>query len=212
MRMMKWLAGSMVAAALMASPTLAQQYKMKIAAPHPTIMPSTFAVIARDMGFFKKENLEVELLWTAGGADAQQARGKGGVAVGVGGAVDVGEEEGEGAFQEMRHRGDDGGRAHRVGGLGFDLGDQRLGLGAAGAERVGFHGGLLAALGNSVTQGWVTDGAGWSTGTSSAHLAVPYAIRRSGSAKHTSPQTRRRLQSTRRLAPSSRETNPDRFH
>lgn len=83
MQMMKWL-GSVVAAGLMASPALAQtQYKMKIAAPHPTIMPSTFTVVARDMGFFKKENLEVELLWTAGGADAQQATISGSVDLAV---------------------------------------------------------------------------------------------------------------------------------
>ncbi len=83
MRMLFKVAGALLAAsALAASPALAQ-YKMKIAAPHPTIMPSTFTVLARDMGFFAKEKLEVELLWTAGGADAQQATINGSVDLAV---------------------------------------------------------------------------------------------------------------------------------
>ena len=47
--------------------------KIKVAAPHPTIMPSTFMVLAQEFGFFKKHDIDVEVLWTAGGADAQQA-------------------------------------------------------------------------------------------------------------------------------------------
>ena len=77
------LAGALLAAsALAATPALAQ-HKMKIAAPHPTIMPSTFTIIAKEMGFFEKEKLEVELLWTAGGADAQQATISGSVDLAV---------------------------------------------------------------------------------------------------------------------------------
>jgi NitT/TauT family transport system substrate-binding protein len=82
MRIIKTLAGAALAVGLAAMPALAQN-KMKIAAPHPTIMPSTFTIIARDMGFFKKEGLEVELLWTAGGADAQQATINGSVDLAV---------------------------------------------------------------------------------------------------------------------------------
>ncbi len=77
------LAGALLAASALAATPAMAQYKMKIAAPHPTIMPSTFTVIARDMGFFAKEKLEVELLWTAGGADAQQATINGSVDLAV---------------------------------------------------------------------------------------------------------------------------------
>jgi NitT/TauT family transport system substrate-binding protein len=79
---MKWLLVPLFALGIAATPAAAQ-YKMKIAAPHPTIMPSTFTIIARDMGFFAKEKLEVELLWTAGGADAQQATISGSVDLAV---------------------------------------------------------------------------------------------------------------------------------
>jgi NitT/TauT family transport system substrate-binding protein len=82
MRIIKTLAGAALAVGVAVMPALAQN-KMKIAAPHPTIMPSTFTIIARDMGFFKKEGLEVELLWTAGGADAQQATINGSVDLAV---------------------------------------------------------------------------------------------------------------------------------
>ncbi len=82
MKPIKLLAAMAVAAGLAATPALAQ-HKMKIAAPHPTIMPSTFTIIAKDMGFFQKEGLEVELLWTAGGADAQNATINGSVDLAV---------------------------------------------------------------------------------------------------------------------------------
>ena len=78
----KSIAGAALAGFLLATPVLAQ-HKMKIAAPHPTIMPSTFTILANDLGFFKKEGLEVELLWTAGGADAQQATINGSVDLAV---------------------------------------------------------------------------------------------------------------------------------
>lgn len=82
MRLWKAVTGAALAACIAATPALAQ-YKMKIAAPHPTIMPSTFTVLARDLGYFKNEKLEVELLWTAGGADAQQATINGSVDLAV---------------------------------------------------------------------------------------------------------------------------------
>lgn len=82
MRLWKAITGVTLVACLAATPALAQ-YKMKIAAPHPTIMPSTFTVLARDLGYFKNEKLEVELLWTAGGADAQQATINGSVDLAV---------------------------------------------------------------------------------------------------------------------------------
>lgn len=83
MRNLKRLAATVLALGLAASPALAQQLKIKVAAPHPTIMPSTFAKIAQDLGFFKRENVDVELLWTAGGADAQQATISGSVDLAV---------------------------------------------------------------------------------------------------------------------------------
>ncbi len=82
MRLLKTIAAVTLAAGL-ASTTALAQHSMKIAAPHPTIMPSTFTILARDLGFFKKEGLEVELLWTAGGADAQQATINGSVDLAV---------------------------------------------------------------------------------------------------------------------------------
>ncbi len=51
----------------------ADKVKIRIAAPHPTIISSTLPVVARDLGLFDKANVDVEILWTAGGADAQQA-------------------------------------------------------------------------------------------------------------------------------------------
>ena len=72
MTLMRYLAALVLAALAVATPAAAQD-KIKVAAPHPTIMPSTFMIIAEELGFFKKENIQVETLWTAGGADAQQA-------------------------------------------------------------------------------------------------------------------------------------------
>lgn len=72
MKRLNALAALAFGALALAAPAAAQQ-KIKVAAPHPTIMPSTFIMIAEEFGFFKKENIQVEILWTAGGADAQQA-------------------------------------------------------------------------------------------------------------------------------------------
>ena len=76
MQMLKSLAARAMAtvalAALAVAPAGAAD-KIKVAAPHPTIMPSTFIVLAEEFGFFKRHDIEVEVLWTAGGADAQQA-------------------------------------------------------------------------------------------------------------------------------------------
>lgn len=72
MQFLKALAGLALGALALAAPAAAQ-HKIKVAAPHPTIMPSTFIVIAEEFGFFRKQNIQVEILWTAGGADAQQA-------------------------------------------------------------------------------------------------------------------------------------------
>lgn len=82
MKLLKTIAGAAVAMCVAAG-SAAAQHKMKIAAPHPTIMPSTFTILANNLGFFKKEGLEVELLWTAGGADAQQATINGSVDLAV---------------------------------------------------------------------------------------------------------------------------------
>jgi NitT/TauT family transport system substrate-binding protein len=75
------LVSSLLAAAA-ALPAAARD-KIKIAAPHPTIIATTIPTLARQMGFFDKHNLDVEILWTAGGADAQQATINGSVDIAV---------------------------------------------------------------------------------------------------------------------------------
>lgn len=82
MRTLKPFAGVLLASVLAGGAAVAQD-KIKVAAPHPTIMPSTFSLIAKENGFFEREKLEVELLWTAGGADAQQATINGSVDLAV---------------------------------------------------------------------------------------------------------------------------------
>ena len=47
--------------------------KIKVAAPHPTLLATTISSLAKSFGYFDKHDLDVELLWTAGGADAQQS-------------------------------------------------------------------------------------------------------------------------------------------
>ncbi len=83
MKPMKMIAGATLALGLAFAPAAAQQMKIKVAAPHPTIMPSTFTMIAKEMGFFEREKVDVEVLWTAGGADAQQATISGSVDLAV---------------------------------------------------------------------------------------------------------------------------------
>ena len=63
-------------------PTLAKD-KIRIAAPHPTIITSTIPVVAQSLGLVDKADLDVEVLWTAGGADAQQATITGSVDIAV---------------------------------------------------------------------------------------------------------------------------------
>lgn len=70
------------AVALAASPVHAKD-KIKIAAPHPTIITSTIPALAKSLGYFDKHNVDVEILWTAGGADAQQATINGSVDIAV---------------------------------------------------------------------------------------------------------------------------------
>ncbi len=57
--------------------------KIRIAAPHPTIITSTIPALAKSLGYFDKANLDVDILWTAGGADAQQATINGSVDIAV---------------------------------------------------------------------------------------------------------------------------------
>ena len=57
--------------------------RIKIAAPHPTIITSTIPALAKSLGYFDKANLDVDILWTAGGADAQQATINGSVDIAV---------------------------------------------------------------------------------------------------------------------------------
>lgn len=72
-----------VSSALVAAAPAAARDKIRIAAPHPTILPTTIPTIAQRFGLFDKANLDVEVLWTAGGADAQQATVNGSVDVAV---------------------------------------------------------------------------------------------------------------------------------
>ncbi len=57
--------------------------KIRIAAPHPTIITSTIPALAKSLGHFDKADLDVDILWTAGGADAQQATINGSVDIAV---------------------------------------------------------------------------------------------------------------------------------
>ena len=61
----------------------AGQDKIKIAAPHPTIITSSIPALAKELGYFAKHKVDVEILWTAGGADAQQATINGSVDIAV---------------------------------------------------------------------------------------------------------------------------------
>lgn len=71
-----------IALAAFAQPAFAKD-KIRIAAPHPTIITSTMPVVAQSLGLFEKADLDVEILWTAGGADAQQATINGSVDIAV---------------------------------------------------------------------------------------------------------------------------------
>lgn len=64
------------------APALAKD-KIKIAAPHPTIITSTIPQLAKELGYFDKHDVDVEILWTAGGADAQQSTINGSVDIAV---------------------------------------------------------------------------------------------------------------------------------
>lgn len=77
------LAAVLAFAAFGAIAPAAAKDKIKIAAPHPTIITSSIPALARDLGYFDKQNVDVEILWTAGGADAQQATINGSVDIAV---------------------------------------------------------------------------------------------------------------------------------
>ena len=71
------------AAALVIGAQAHAQSRIKIAAPHPTIITSTIPALAKSLGYFDKHKVDVEILWTAGGADAQQATINGSVDIAV---------------------------------------------------------------------------------------------------------------------------------
>ena len=73
---------AITAVAIAASPLLAKD-KIRIAAPHPTIITSTIPALAKSLDYFDRQNVDVEILWTAGGADAQQATINGSVDIAV---------------------------------------------------------------------------------------------------------------------------------
>ena len=80
----KTLSWPVVMAALIATALpVAAKDKIRIAAPHPTIITSTIPALAKSLGHFDKADLDVEILWTAGGADAQQATINGSVDIAV---------------------------------------------------------------------------------------------------------------------------------
>ena len=56
------------ACALTAAPALARD-KIKVGAPHPTLLHTSPLQLASSFGLFDKEDLDVEALFTSGGAD-----------------------------------------------------------------------------------------------------------------------------------------------
>lgn len=69
------------AALLLSAGAAAAKDKIKVAAPHPTLLHTMPTLLAQSFGMFDKEGLEVEALWTAGGADTLQAATVGSVDV-----------------------------------------------------------------------------------------------------------------------------------
>jgi NitT/TauT family transport system substrate-binding protein len=77
------LIAATLALAFAGSVPVSAKDKIRIAAPHPTIISSTLPVVAKELGLFDKADVDVEILWTAGGADAQQAAINGSVDLAV---------------------------------------------------------------------------------------------------------------------------------
>jgi len=67
------------AGACAVSAPAAARDKMKVAAPHPTLLHTSPLQLAKSFGLFEKEDLDVEPLFTLGGADTLQAASTGSV-------------------------------------------------------------------------------------------------------------------------------------
>jgi hypothetical protein len=78
------LAGGLLALALgLSGPSALAQDKLKIAAGQRGNWDTTIAEVGQRAGIFKKHGLELEILWTQGGGETQQAVISGSVDIGV---------------------------------------------------------------------------------------------------------------------------------
>lgn len=75
----KLAALALCAALLAAGPQAVAKDKIKVAAPHPTLLHTSPLQLAKTFGLFDKEDLDVEPLYTLGGADTLQATSTGSV-------------------------------------------------------------------------------------------------------------------------------------
>ncbi|MEX0405275.1 ABC transporter substrate-binding protein [Aquibium sp. LZ166] len=73
------------------------QDAIRVAGPHPTALTTITARVAQELGFFEKENLVVDMLWTQGGSDVLQAV--------ISGSVDIGIETGLGGVLSAIEKG-----------------------------------------------------------------------------------------------------------
>lgn len=70
----RWLpAAAITAAVAFGAATASAADKVKVAGSHKGNWSTSMPVLAEQQGYFKAENLDVEVVWTRGGSDAQQA-------------------------------------------------------------------------------------------------------------------------------------------
>ena len=67
------LAAGIAAATALAAANAYAADKVTIASSHKGSWSTAMAIYAQDQGFFKKEGIEANIIWTRGGSDAQQA-------------------------------------------------------------------------------------------------------------------------------------------
>lgn len=67
------LAAGIAAAVVLSAGAAWAQEKIKLAASHKGSWSQAMPIYAQEKGFFKEEGLDVEIIWTRGGSDAQQA-------------------------------------------------------------------------------------------------------------------------------------------
>ncbi len=78
----RWVGAMAVACMALVSPAQAQD-KLKIAAGQRGNWDTTISEVGQRLGIFKKQGLELEILWTQGGGETQQAVISGSVDIGV---------------------------------------------------------------------------------------------------------------------------------